>query len=512
MAETDTRQNPATAKDSTDPQNLVDLAEARMAAAEHRLYNLSRLVSAWIWETDSEFRLTFVSFRVFDYLGIHPQELIGKKLSEIGAFVSLDDFPAGGEHHSTFRDVFFEIEGRDGKKNLFLMSGLPVFDQNDGTFLGIQGTAEDVTRHPRADEGFDSLFDALEQSLILVMITNSFGEIEYANQKFQDATGYSLEELKRMSPNELARLTDDEFDTKWSSIRDGKEWHGPVEYRRKHGGFLQATEMIAPIRAADNNVQRYAWIAEDATARRIYNRHLPSTDESSLFSDMPSRIRNAINLILSSENSVIGKLQMNNEAMAAAVERMPFGIAIIDAYGHPLYANRVAKEILNHNDGLTAGRDGLQGERNGQVVKLKERIWRTEARQRGKKSELVRAFAIDRPSGDRPYAVVVTPLRAQSHYFNNDRPAALVFFSDPETHPEIDPDKLSSLYGLTPAEARLATLLAQDLSLADAAEELGVSQHTVRTHIKRIFAKTTTERQSGLIRLLLSGPAPIAGD
>ena len=59
---------------------------------------------------------------------------------------------------------------------------------------------------------------------------------------------------------------------------------------------------------------------------------------------------------------------------------------------------------------------------------------------------------------------------------------------------------------------RLAVLLAQDLSLADAADELSVSQHTVRTHVKRIFSKTTTERQSGLIRLLVSGPGQVRKD
>ena len=108
--------------------------------------------------------------------------------------------------------------------------------------------------------------------------------------------------------------------------------------------------------------------------------------------------------------------------------------------------------------------------------------------------------------------MVVTPLRTESRYFDSDRPAALVFMNDPEAVPELQEAQLSSLYGLTPAEARLAKLLAQDLSLAEASEELGVSQHTVRTHIKRIFSKTTTERQSGLIRVLLSGPAPISSD
>ncbi|MGY8958561.1 MAG: PAS domain-containing protein, partial [Alphaproteobacteria bacterium] len=205
------------------PDAAAQRHATRAAAAEHRLYNLSRLVSASIWETDAEFRLTFVSFRAFEYLGMHPQELIGRPLRDIGDFISLDNFKAGGENQSTFRDVFFEVEHRDGEKRLFLVSALPVYDQDTGAFRGMQGTAEEVTKHPRATEGFEALFDAMEQSLILVMIANAEGRIEYANPKFQDATGYFLDELKRMTPRMLVNATPKEYDKKWARIDAGKE-------------------------------------------------------------------------------------------------------------------------------------------------------------------------------------------------------------------------------------------------------------------------------------------------
>ena len=76
-----------------DDKEIAAAAIGKGASMEHRLYNLSRLVSAWIWETDAEFRLTDVSYRVFDMLGLHPQELVGRRLGEIGSFVTLEDFP-----------------------------------------------------------------------------------------------------------------------------------------------------------------------------------------------------------------------------------------------------------------------------------------------------------------------------------------------------------------------------------------------------------------------------------
>jgi len=64
------------------------------------------------------------------------------------------------------------------------------------------------------------------------------------------------------------------------------------------------------------------------------------------------------------------------------------------------------------------------------------------------------------------------------------------------------------LFGLTPAESRLAGILMKGKSLAQAAEELDSSIATVRTHLKRIFSKTGTCRQPQLVYLLLTSLAP----
>ncbi len=500
------------AKRVVDDKEIAAMAVGRAAAAEHRLYNLSRLVSAWVWETDADFRLTNISYRAFDILGLHPQELIGRRLAEFGAFITLEDFPEGGESQSTFRDVFFEAEARDGRKHLFLVSGLPVYDQDTGAFQGMQGIAEDVTRHPRADAEFEKLFEALENSLILVMIANSEGEIEYANAKFQEATGYTLDELKQITPETLVDMPKVRKEEKSEQINDGQVWQGETHYRRKNGALFWASETVSPIPTQDGGIDRMLWVIEDEISRRVYSKHLSPRADPELFTDMPSRIRNAVFLVLSSDNCLITKLQMENLALDDALNRLPLGVIVADAFSRPIRMNRSAQAILDMDDGLSLGREGLHGMCDGQPVRLRDVIWRTGRVMKNKKNEASGAIALERPSGYRPLSVVVTPLRTESRYFDKDRPAALIFISDPESHPRIDEARLSQLYGLTRAEARLAALLSRDHSLADAADELPVSQHTVRTHVKRIFSKTTTERQSGLIRLLLSGPAQISPD
>jgi DNA-binding CsgD family transcriptional regulator len=61
---------------------------------------------------------------------------------------------------------------------------------------------------------------------------------------------------------------------------------------------------------------------------------------------------------------------------------------------------------------------------------------------------------------------------------------------------------LSGAFGLTPAEARLATIIAGGRNPELAAEELQISRATARNRLKAIFAKTATRRQSELVALL----------
>jgi DNA-binding CsgD family transcriptional regulator len=105
----------------------------------------------------------------------------------------------------------------------------------------------------------------------------------------------------------------------------------------------------------------------------------------------------------------------------------------------------------------------------------------------------------------RRYAAEVTPLSRESE--RNGGLAALLLQEIGKLQPLPD-EILVKLYGLTRAEARLVTLLAQDLSLEDAAAALGVARTTAKTHLQHVFEKTGTKRQQQVIRLALSAIAP----
>jgi DNA-binding CsgD family transcriptional regulator len=80
----------------------------------------------------------------------------------------------------------------------------------------------------------------------------------------------------------------------------------------------------------------------------------------------------------------------------------------------------------------------------------------------------------------------------------------LVLISDPDHGIALNRERLQQIYGLTPAEARLAALLVEGKRLRTAAADLEISFETARTHLKRIFSKTNSESQADLVRLLLN--------
>lgn len=66
---------------------------------------------------------------------------------------------------------------------------------------------------------------------------------------------------------------------------------------------------------------------------------------------------------------------------------------------------------------------------------------------------------------------------------------------------------LASMFGLTPAEARVAGHIAEGWSPKRIAQEGGVSTSTVRSQVRNLFVKTGVNRQADLARVMLLASA-----
>ena len=70
-------------------------------------------------------------------------------------------------------------------------------------------------------------------------------------------------------------------------------------------------------------------------------------------------------------------------------------------------------------------------------------------------------------------------------------------------------EALVSYYKLTPTELRVLMAIVQVGGVLQAADALGISPATVKTHLSRLFEKTSTNRQADLVRIVASFATPL---
>ena len=98
--------------DDTPPDILL---ARELARTQERLDDITRLVSDWVWETDAELTLSFVSPRIGEMLDYHPRELLKRRFAEFGAFPNGDPaFARAGGVHQPFRDIAYRVRLRSG--------------------------------------------------------------------------------------------------------------------------------------------------------------------------------------------------------------------------------------------------------------------------------------------------------------------------------------------------------------------------------------------------------------
>jgi DNA-binding CsgD family transcriptional regulator len=186
------------------------------------------------------------------------------------------------------------------------------------------------------------------------------------------------------------------------------------------------------------------------------------------------------------------------------------GALLVDAGARVIFANRAAERMLRAGGGVFLGHDGLRAETAGETQLLRRIIAdcaepRDELGGAGGRLRLSRE---DRA----PLTVLVVPHRARPAWIDVVRPRAILFITDPGEASVVRRESLRQDFGLTQAEAGFTREVLQADGLQAAADRLGISLTTARTHLAHVFDKTGTRRQAELVRLILQSQPAIHAD
>ena len=131
-----------------------------------------------------------------------------------------------------------------------------------------------VVRH--TDARLRQLSQAVENSPTSIVITDSEGLIEYVNPKFEELTGYALEEVRGQTPRILSsgNKTRDEYESLWQTIKSGQVWRGEFLNKRKDGSFYWELASISPILDEHGRISNFVAVKEDISQRKALEQRL----------------------------------------------------------------------------------------------------------------------------------------------------------------------------------------------------------------------------------------------
>ncbi len=199
-------------------------------------------------------------------------------------------------------------------------------------------------------------------------------------------------------------------------------------------------------------------------------------------------------------------------SLQSALDSLTIGVILLTRKGQVVTMNRAAERLLAENDSLQVTRDGLRIKRSGESTRLQQLIAEAAANSEGGGFGPGGALTVSR-EGRPPLQLLLSPVRGSN--VDDAHPVhAVVFISDPAQKIRPSYDTVRALFELTPAEYRLAMLLADGHDPTAIAEMVGVSRNTLKSQLASIYRKTGTSRQAQLVRMLLQLPvtSPIKGN
>jgi DNA-binding CsgD family transcriptional regulator/PAS domain-containing protein len=202
---------------------------------------------------------------------------------------------------------------------------------------------------------------------------------------------------------------------------------------------------------------------------------------------------------------LIGETAVRADMAYASLDKARIGIFLMDADGYIQHINREGEKLLVSGK-LAVAHKKLALTNTGDTAQLHQLIASAACPTLGKTLLGGGNMRLRSTQGKIDLELRVIPMSGRDDMAGLSIQAGCVavFVSHHGTL-RLPWKKVASIFGLSPAEAKLAVILAEGCGPEEAAERLSISVHTARVQLRSIFAKTETNRQSQLVSLLLSG-------
>ncbi len=266
----------------------IDITDKKLAEEEIKQQNerLNAIISAI-----PDLMFVIDKYGTFqEYYASHPQELLVPEDRIIGSNVKkIFDVETADLHIRKINEcieqqnlVTYEYVVRNENTLWFFEARLaPLGEDRVLTFI------RDITEKKQKDIQIKKLSQAVEQSPVLVVVTDLNGSIEYVNKAFTKVTGYTQEEAIGKNPRILksGQTKRSVYYDLWKTISSGKEWESEWINRKKNGELYWESVSITPIHDESGKITNYVAVKQDITQRKKDEQELIKEKERAEASD-----------------------------------------------------------------------------------------------------------------------------------------------------------------------------------------------------------------------------------
>lgn len=231
-------------------------------------------------------------------------------------------------------------------------------------------------------------------------------------------------------------------------------------------------------------------------------------DEVDLVQALVPHIRRATHL-----ERILRQERQRAHSAETALDSLCLAACLLDREGRLLHANARGERLLRNEHGLRLREGRVVASCSDQAHAFADLLAHGQRGSDGRGVPSAETLLLsERASSPANLLAIVVPLRRSESTVAQSWPGASValYIGDLEDTGLLHPDVLCAVYGLTPAEARLAVALGRGRDLPELADDWLVSVETLRTQLKGVFAKSGTRRQTDLVRLLAGAPWKLA--
>ncbi|SPE63388.1 putative Histidine kinase [Verrucomicrobia bacterium] len=174
---------------------------------------------------------------------------------------------------------------------------------------------EDITERRASERRLRQLSRAVEQTASTVVITDIHGNIEYANPRFAETTGYSLGEALGKNPRILksGSTSAAEYAKLWQTITSGRTWRGEFHNKKRNGELYWEYCSISPVNDEQGAISHFVAVKEDITERKQLEAQLRQSQKMEGIGQLAGGVAHDFNNLLSVMRCNAELLLMNAE-------------------------------------------------------------------------------------------------------------------------------------------------------------------------------------------------------